>query len=52
MNQQLQLRIQLLKQMQSEHPDTASWFDDSLSFLSMEGGEWDAEQTPGSTQTA
>lgn len=52
MNQQLQLRIQLLKQMQSEHPDTASWFDDSLSFLSMEGGEWDAEQTSGTTQTA
>ncbi|WP_339241353.1 hypothetical protein MKX40_10500 [Paenibacillus sp. FSL R5-0517] len=33
MNQQLQLRIKLLQQMQSDHPDTASWFDESLECL-------------------
>ncbi|WP_282615744.1 hypothetical protein [Paenibacillus amylolyticus] len=36
MNQQLQLRIQLLKQMQSEHPETASWFEESLKQLNNE----------------
>lgn len=32
-HQQLQQRIRLLKQMQSEHPETANWFEESLEHL-------------------